>query len=137
MTVRAFVIALVLFMSASTAGGVYWLEQRVRSLEAERERLHGQIADERRELHNLRAEWNMRNQPERLAWLAQHHAARFGLQPAEPNQIRAVDALPPRALLQAEQAPIEITLPDGGVGLLQAKPRLAAYQAARLAEVLN
>ena len=84
------------------AGGIsmvlFSVKYQVHDLEEEQKRFVGELDDERRALHVLRAEWATLNDPDRIRELAQVH---LGLVPIRPNQVMGLDGLqtiPVRAL---------------------------------------
>lgn len=84
------------------AGGIsmvlFSVKYQVHDLENEHKRLLGELDDERRSLHVLRAEWATLNDPDRVRALAEDY---LGLTPVRPHQVvgvEGVQALPVRAL---------------------------------------
>ena len=84
------------------AGGIsmvlFSVKYQVTDLEEEQKRFVGELDDERRALHVLRAEWATLNDPERIRELAQVH---LGLVPIRPRQVVGLDgvqAIPVRVL---------------------------------------
>ena len=77
---------------------LFSVKYQVHDLEEEQKRFVGELDDERRALHVLRAEWATLNDPDRIRELAQVH---LGLVPIRPNQVMGLDGLqtiPVRAL---------------------------------------
>jgi len=107
------------------AAGLYTMKDQVQHRERELRGLHVAISAERLALDRLRAEWAMLNQPGRIARLA---AAYLELQPARPDQIVGVEAIPLRADLENDNRRLIARLPSGVDVPLRLKPaaRLSA-----------
>jgi cell division protein FtsL len=108
-----------LALALLAACGLYLLKDQVQRQERELQRVQSAVAAERSALTRLRAEWALLNQPGRIARLARAHLA---LQPAEPNQIVAIEAIPLRTDLELGKLRLTALLPSGGVVALRLKP---------------
>jgi cell division protein FtsL len=108
-------VALALF----AACGLYLLKDQVQRRERELQRVQSAIVAERAALTRLRAEWAMLDQPGRIARLARSH---LGLQPAQPGQITAIEAIPLRSELELGRLRLTALLPSGGEVPLRLKP---------------
>jgi cell division protein FtsL len=117
MTMKLGLASLVLALLA--ACGLYLLKDRVQREERELQRVQSAIAAERSALTRLRAEWALLNQPGRIARLARAHLA---LQPAQPGQIVAIEAIPLRTDLELDRLRLTAQLPSGGEVPLRLKP---------------
>ena len=114
-----------LALALLAAAGLYTMKDQVQHRERELRGLHVAISAERLVLDRLRAEWAMLNQPGRIARLA---AAYLELQPARPDQIVGVEAIPLRADLENGNRRLIARLPSGVDVPLRLKPaaRLSA-----------
>jgi cell division protein FtsL len=101
------------------AFGLFILKDQVQRREDELHGLQVAIAAERAALNRLRAEWAMLNQPSRIARLAADH---LELQPAQPGQIVAIEAIPLRADLELGNRQLTAMLPSGVEVPLRLKP---------------
>ena len=108
-----------LALALLAACGLYLLKDRVQREERELQRVQSAIAAERSALTRLRAEWALLNQPARIARLARAHLA---LQPAQPGQIVAIEAIPLRTDLELDGLRLTAQLPSGGEVPLRLKP---------------
>lgn len=119
-----------LALALLAAAGLYTMKDQVQHRERELRGLHVAISAERLALDRLRAEWAMLNQPGRIARLA---AAYLELQPARPDQIVRVEAIPLRADLENGNRRMIVRLPSGVDVPLRLKPaaRLSAPAAGR------
>jgi hypothetical protein len=117
MTVRLGIPSLALALAA--ACGLYLLKDQVQRRERELQSVQGAVVAERTLLARLRAEWAMLNQPGRIARLARAH---LELQPVQPGQIAAIDAIPLRADLELGKLRLTALLPSGGEVPLRLKP---------------
>lgn len=70
---------------------LFGVKYEVQGLEEELTSLDQDIANERRSIHVLRAEWAYLNNPDRLRGLARTH---LDLQPLEPEQLGSFASLP-------------------------------------------
>lgn len=90
------------------AGGIsmvlFSVKYQVHDLEAEQKRFVGELDDERRALHVLRAEWATLNDPERIRELAQVH---LGLVPIRPEQVTGLDGVQAIAVRALALDPID------------------------------
>ncbi|HSA81351.1 MAG TPA: hypothetical protein VLE23_11060 [Geminicoccaceae bacterium] len=108
-----------LALALLAAAGLYTMKDQVQHRERELRGLHVAIAAERVALDRLRAEWATLTQPGRLARLA---AAHLELQPARPDQIVRVEAIPLRADLEDAERQLIVRLPSGVDVPLRLKP---------------
>jgi len=108
-----------LALALLAACGLYLLKDQVQRQERDLRLVQSSIAVERSALGRLRAEWALLNQPGRIARLARAHLA---LQPAEPGQIVAIEAIPLRADLELGKLRLTALLPSGGEVPLRLKP---------------
>jgi hypothetical protein len=108
-----------LALALLAAAGLYTMKDRVQHRERELRGLHVAIAAERLALDRLRAEWAALTQPGRIARLA---AAYLELQPARPDQIVRVEAIPLRADLEDAKRQLIVRLPSGADVPLRLKP---------------
>ena len=108
-----------LALALLAAAGLYIMKDQVQLRERELRGLHVAISAERVALDRLRAEWATLNQPGRIARLA---AAYLELQPARPDQIVRVEAIPLRADLEKADRQLIVRLPSGVDVPLRLKP---------------
>lgn len=69
--------------------GLFYLKYDVQVLERTLERLNVDIAEDRRAIHVLKAEWSYLNQPDRLSDLSRRHLSLAPL--ARRNIVRLID----------------------------------------------
>ncbi len=106
MTTRANMVLLVLAGLLCTA--LYVVKHDTRAAARELDTLAKAIEDERDSLQLLRAEWAMRNEPERLKRLSERH---LELEPVSPRQIVTFQEL--ARILPADQNPAPVPATDG------------------------
>ena len=82
-----------LVVLGGAAATLFEIKHEVQSLEGDLLMTERKIRSERETIEVLRAEWSFLNQPARIERLAREH---LGLVPLTPDQIVAVDRLPPR-----------------------------------------
>lgn len=85
---------LCVLMAVSAGAGLFVLKYRVIEEEATLARLHRQILSDKREIHMLKADWALLNDPERL-WLLVEVETKW--QPVAPEQMIELDDLPYRS----------------------------------------
>lgn len=82
------------FMAVSAGAALFVLKYRVIDEEAALAQLHRQILSDKREIHMLKADWALLNDPERLRLLVE---AQTPWQTVEPKQVINVTDLPYRS----------------------------------------
>lgn len=95
------VLALLLAVALSLV--LFAVKYQVRDLESELTRLDRAIADEKRALHVLSAEWSHLNHPSRLALLAERH---LGLRPIVAGQLARFEPLPVPSRPSVDEGPV-------------------------------
>jgi hypothetical protein len=80
-------------LTAAIGTALFHIKHVVQEMDDELARLNRAIAQEHRDTHILRAEWNYHNQPRLLQELAHRH---LDLQPMKPAQMSRLSDLPRR-----------------------------------------
>jgi hypothetical protein len=122
MSVRGFAFGALLAVLAVTL--VYGLKHSVHRLQNARDQLRAEIVDEQTRVTALRAEWAFLDRPERLRRLAERFT---DLEPALPEQLAEVDALPARG--PASDEDLQALLPGGAMSRFHLRPALTSWSA--------
>lgn len=109
-------------LAAAVVYGVFAVKHEVRLQERELAGLRQQLQEERHRIQVLRADWAYLTRPERLA----EQAGQLALQPARPDQIVALSAIPDRMRVRHAGRDWPAALPSGGEIELRLKPLLPA-----------
>ena len=104
---RQSTLALVL-LTVAVGVGLFLVKYRVQSLEAQLQSLNRDIAQDRKRIHVLRAEWSHFNEPDRLRVLAGRH---LDMMPVQSEQVverdRMEEKLPERLETLSDQLAAE------------------------------
>tara|TARA_B100002051_G_scaffold274389_1_gene315397 strand:- start:47 stop:397 length:351 start_codon:yes stop_codon:yes gene_type:complete len=104
---RQSTLALVL-LTVAVGVGLFLVKYRVQSLEAQLQSLNRDIAQDRKRIHVLRAEWSHFNEPDRLRVLAGRH---LDMMPVQLEQVverdRMEEKLPERLETLSDQLAAE------------------------------
>jgi hypothetical protein len=82
-------------VGAAAIGAVYEIEGRHDAAAERRDLLRAEIAEARRDIHVLKAEWSYQTRPARLQALAEEHLL---LRPTEPDRLLADPAALPSVI---------------------------------------
>ncbi len=75
---------ILLLMAAACSVALFGVKYRVQELETDLYVIDRRIADERRDINALKAEWSHFNEPRRLQFLAERY---LGLSPVRPERV--------------------------------------------------
>lgn len=90
--------ALFLVLAGGLSMVLFSVKYQVHELQAEQERLVGELDEERRSLHVLHAEWANLNDPKRIRELADLHLGMTVTRPAQVVSMDGVRAIPEREI---------------------------------------
>jgi len=87
---------LCLVLAVGLALVLFFVKYEVQSLERELSEINRVLAEDRKAVHVLKAEWSHLTDPDRLRRLAQRHLEIVPVEPSQLGTLTDIDSLPPR-----------------------------------------